>query len=208
MSPPARVTFHAAESNCQRSFLGRTNTRPHPDTGLLAHLRLDLLTSHLARRLGRLGGHTLRGAAILVVTASTTWLARALVFPVLLFPPLQVGASFTLADVAFLLAALGDGLRSAGRWKHGVARFDFVITCVFHGADYWQLVQPSSLMSQVRSGSGSLRSASSQFTTCSVDSLDELVVWVSIGLLLKFVRAYLSISLGLPRISPVQSGAT
>lgn len=132
MSPPARVTVHAAESNCQRSFLGRTHTRPHPDTGLLAHLRLDLLASHLARRLGRLGGHALRGAAILVVTASTTWLARALVFPVLLLPPLQVGAIFTLADVAFLLATLGDGLRSAGRWKHGVARFDLVITCVFH----------------------------------------------------------------------------
>jgi len=132
-----RVTVHAAESNCQRSLLSRTHTRSHPDTGLLAHLGLHFFAAQLACCLGGFGRYPLRGTAILVVAASTTGFARALVLPLLLFPSLEIGTSFALSDIAFSLAALGNSLRSASRWKHGVAGFDFVVAGVFHG-DYFR----------------------------------------------------------------------
>jgi hypothetical protein len=132
-----RVTVHAAESNCQRSLLSRTHTRSHPDTGLLAHLGLYFGWTHFRGRLGSLGRNTLCRSAILVISASTTGFARALVLPLLLFPSLEIGTSFAFADVAFSFAALGNGLRSASRWKHGVAGFDFVVAGVFHG-DYFR----------------------------------------------------------------------
>lgn len=120
------------QANCQRSLLRRTHTRSHPDTGLFAHLGPHFSRTHFRGRLGSLGRNTLGRAAILVIAASTTGFACSLVLPLLLFPSLEIGTSFALADIAAGFAALGNGLRSASRWKHGIAGFDFVVAGVLH----------------------------------------------------------------------------